>query len=279
MIQQIHSRKRLYISLLSLATLLYLANTIYYRTQSHLFDLNTDELYNKTLAVYLLTTDCKRYTPDIITQFDDLEAFYLVNDIDSPECLSTGHKLLNFNLQNDTRLKSQDDRYRLKWAHVMKHCGQGTKHKCMILEDDVIFLHDKEKTKEVIMTNTLTLWFAGNLAWDCARRGFGWLKTSGWGWGSQCRVFEKSDVLNVCLENCFANGEDDDDDDDEAGSKEDMEMDSDMGIELPALDQLLGPCQKQCGMQQGNFLLVQHGNYGSEFKDRSDSGLRFWDED
>jgi hypothetical protein len=272
MIQQLHTRKRLYISLVSLATLLYLANTIYYRTQHHLFDLNIDELYNKTLAVYLLTTDCKRYTPDIITQFDDLEALYLVNDIDSPECLSTGHKLLNFNLRNDTRFKTQDDKYRLKWAHVMKHCGRGKKHKCLILEDDTVFLHNKQKTKEVIMTNTLTLWFSGNLAWDCARRGFGWLNTPGWGWGSQCRVFEKKDSLNVCLANCFANGE-------EGGREGEMELEMDMDMELPPLDQLISPCQKECGMQQGNFLLVQHGNSGSEFRDRGSGDLRFWDED
>lgn len=114
--------------------------------------------------------------------------------------------------------------------------------KCLILEDDVVVLHSLERTREILVQNTLTLFTTENDAYDCTKRGFGWFPSTHTGNGSQCRIYNKPTIK--CMTECLRN---------------DKEVQLDFGLK---------GCQIKCGLNQKRFLLVVHSGLKSTMDDR-----------
>lgn len=202
---------------------------------SHLFDLSYTSIFRSQFQVYVVTHACRRYTRDIASTF---ESVVLVPDLfDSPDCAVLNQTQLHLDREQD---RQKDDLYREKYAQVLDHCGQGDKMKCLILEDDVVLLHGLERTREVLVENTLSLFNKEDNVYDCSKRGFGWLSSTHTGNGSQCRIFSK--ISAPCISRCLR--------EDEFASH----------IQL---DYGLKGCQAKCGLTQKRFLLVVHGGLRS----------------
>jgi hypothetical protein len=203
---------------------------------SHSFDLDHETLYEKQFAIYILTNSCRRLTPDIAAAFDNKHAnVILVPDVqDSTACAALGHEQLWL---EPWQGRDSDETYLVKYAQVLHHCGQGQKMKCLILEDDVVLIHTPSRTKEVLVENTLTLFNHEENAYDCTKRGFGWVPSKHTGNGSQCRIYSKpsTDCMGYCL----------------------------MHYDHEQLDYALRDCQNWCGISQRRFLMVQHSGLTS----------------
>lgn len=206
---------------------------------SHSFDLSYGSIFGAQFRIYLLTHDCGRFTAGIASTF---ESVVLVPDaVDAPDCVSLNHTILHVDSNpSDTA----DEAYKAKYSAVLDDCytgsptlNDGGKMKCLILEDDVVLLHDSVRTREVLVENTLTLFNHEDSAYDCTKRGFGWLKTTHTGQGSQCRVFSRPS--SQCLGECVR----------EPGHEQ--------------LDFALRSCQERCGLVQRRFLLAVHGGLES----------------
>lgn len=234
---------------------------------SHLHDISYEPYFQRQFQAYVLTASCGRYTSDAATQFDSNTLTLVPNRFDIPEC--------NAVTNNQLRLKppaslvaeaeeeekktgrtshsaaTKDSLYREKYAQVLDACATGSKAKCLILEDDVVFLHNPERTREVLIENTIPLFNDGeNDAFDCTKRGFGWFPSTHTGMGSQCRVYSK--LSAKCMSSCLrgragVTGH--------AGS-------GDPGA-ASHFDIGLANCQIKCGLRQKRFLLVVHGGLGS----------------
>ncbi len=185
--------------------------------------------------MYLLTHDCGRFTANIASVFEDS---ILVPDVrESLQCTMSNWTLLRTNAVNGA---TADEGYKQKYSLVLEDCYEGSKAmndggkmKCLILEDDIIFLHDAARTKEILVENTLSLFNKEDSAYDCTKRGFGWLPTSHTGMGSQCRLFSR--LSADCMSKCIKAGGDE------------------------QLDFALKSCQAECGLVQKRFLLAVHG--------------------
>ena len=196
---------------------------------NHSFDLAYEEIFQKQFAVYLLTKDCGRYTIDVASTF---ESVYIVPDVhDSPRCAGMGELLLF----NASATSTPDSRFGERYAQVLEHCHQGEKMKCLVLEDDVVFIHEPRRTRQVLVENTLTLFTNEDDVFDCSKRGFGWLRTEDNSNGSQCRIYSKDQ--SKCLNPCF-------------------KREARTGVEI--FDFQLGECQVACEYNQHRFLLIQH---------------------
>ena len=110
--------------------------------------------------------------------------------------------------------------------------------KCLLLEDDVVLLHDLSRTREILVQNTLTLFNRETVAYDCTKRGFGWLRSTHTGMGSQCQIFSKDST--TCVSECLGTDA--------------------MGVRV---DTGLKVCQVKCGLVQKRFLLVVYGGLRS----------------
>lgn len=200
---------------------------------SHTFDLQHEAIYEAQFAVYIITSDCRRFTSNIAQAFG--EHTILVPDVqDSSACAAQPYKKLWL---EPWQGKSHDETYLYKYAQILWHCGQGQKMKCLILEDDVVLIHDGKRTREVLVENTLTLFNHEENAYDCTKRGFGWFPSKHTGNGSQCRIYAKPST--GCMQYCL------------------MEYDH------KQLDYALRDCQNWCEVSQRRFLLVQHGGLSS----------------
>ncbi|KAF2422857.1 hypothetical protein EJ08DRAFT_701471 [Tothia fuscella] len=140
--------------------------------------------------------------------------------------------------------RSPDDAYRAKYSQVLNHCYHGDKMKCLILEDDIVFLHNPERTRDVLVENTITMFNTEDSAYDCTKRGFGWLPSTHTGDGSQCRIFSKPPAS--CLSQCL---------------EEENAAQLDFGLKA---------CQSHCGLTQKRFLLAVHSGLSSTM-DREDT--------
>ncbi|KAL4921970.1 hypothetical protein BDW62DRAFT_218537 [Aspergillus aurantiobrunneus] len=180
----------------------------------HLYDLSYESYFQNQFHVYVLTSSCDRFT---------LDALHL-----QPGAATTADS------------PTQDNLFREKYAQALDSCAAGSKAKCLILEDDIVFLHDPERTREVLVENTLPLFNDGEIdAFDCTKRGFGWLPSMHTGMGSQCRVYSKHSA--PCMSECLRGPS---------------------GL-IGQLDSGLANGQVVCELRQKRFLLVVHGGLGS----------------
>ncbi|KAL2819864.1 hypothetical protein BDW59DRAFT_120080 [Aspergillus cavernicola] len=204
---------------------------------SHLYDLSYESYFQRQFQVYVLTTSCDRFTIDVATYFESGSLILVPNHSDEPKCDAVDREQLHLQLEEHSR--SKDDLFREKYAQVLDSCAQGSRAKCLILEDDIIFLHNPKRTREILVENTLPLFNDGEIdAFDCTKRGFGWLPSTHTGMGSQCRVYSKHSA--TCLSQCLR---------EQRGSSQ--------------LDVGLANCQVRCGLKQKRFLLVVHGGLSS----------------
>lgn len=195
---------------------------------SHVYDLNYPSIFRSQFRVYVLTHACGRFTPNIASTFDSV---VLVPDgTGRAECATLNQTQLVTAPRTDG---SADEMYRHKYLQVLEDCQNGDKMKCLILEDDVVLLHDLTRTRQVLVENTMALFNNEDSAYDCTKRGFGWLRTTPTGNGSQCRIFSKPST--ACMIQCLS----------EDGSAQ--------------LDYGLKRCQVKCRLTQKRFLLAVHG--------------------
>lgn len=204
----------------------------------HRYGLDYHQIFQKQFSIYILTRDCQRYTADIAAHFSGNAI--LVPDIhDSPHCDNLGPKLLLPTLEHVSR----DRAFRQKYTDVLDHCAANNKMRCLLLEDDVLFLHKKERSLEIIVENTLSLFNREQKAYDCTKRGFGWLTSTPNGYGSQCRIYGKysSNCMSKCLQG--------------VGRKN--------GFGDRLLDNTLGLCESKCSLTSSRFLIIQHTGLNS----------------
>ncbi|KAL2810193.1 hypothetical protein BJX63DRAFT_423244 [Aspergillus granulosus] len=205
---------------------------------SHLYDLSFETYFSRQFQVFALTGSCDRFTPDVAAHFDYDSLTLVPNQLDMPECAALSRKQLALSATNDPGA-SKDDLFRAKYAQVLDSCASGNKAKCLILEDDIVFLHRPQRTREVLVENTIPLFNDGETdTFDCTKRGFGWLSSTTTGMGSQCRVYSKHSA--PCMSQCLR--------DQRQGSR---------------LDTGLANCQVRCKLNQKRFLLVVHGGLSS----------------
>lgn len=221
-------------------SLLLSSHTIQRLVSSHSFDLNHAGIFRDQFKVYILTHSCDRFTAPISSTFK-AESVVLVPDVeDSPACAALEHEQLHtepWPVQSNSSEASADDNYRSKYAQVLWHCHNGQKMKCLILEDDVVLLHSSARTHEVLVEQTLTLFNHEENAYDCTKRGWGWIPSRHTGNGSQCRIYSKTST--ECMTYCLT----------QYAHKQ--------------LDYGLRDCQNWCGLSQRRFLLAVHGGLSS----------------
>ncbi|KAJ0415857.1 hypothetical protein BJY00DRAFT_292825 [Aspergillus carlsbadensis] len=206
---------------------------------SHLYDLSFETYFQRQFQVFALTASCGRFTPDVAAHFDYDFVTLVPNQQDLPECAALNRKQLPLSTAKDDPTASKDDLFREKYAHVLDACASGVKAKCLILEDDIVFLHTPQRTREILVENTIPLFNNGEIdAFDCTKRGFGWLSSTTTGMGSQCRVYSRQAA--PCMSQCLR--------DQRQGSQ---------------LDAGLANCQVRCKLDQKRFLLVVHGGLSS----------------
>lgn len=229
-------RFRRYIIIILLLCPLFLAfRRVLRLVSSHSFDLSYTSIFRAQFQVYILTYTCGRFTADIASTF---ESVVLVPDFfDSPDCAALNQTQLHLHIKQNG---SKDDIFRDKYVQVLDHCTREQKMKCLILEDDIVLLHDLKRTREVLVENTLTLFNHEENAYDCTKRGFGWLPSTQTGMGSQCRIFSKASA--PCMSRCLR-------EDDVALHEQ--------------LDYGLRDCQSKCGLTQKRFLLAVHSGLNS----------------
>jgi hypothetical protein len=231
----------LLVAFLTIIFFLLIFQRVHRLVSSHTFDLAYADIFRTQFQVYILTHSCGRLTPTIAAAFDSV---LLVPDVrDSRDCASLAprHKQLRVETERAgpgaAAPRSKDDAFRDKYVRVLQHCQREQKMKCLILEDDVVFLHSRERTREVLVENTLTLFNWESDAYDCTKRGFGWLPSTHTGNGSQCRVFSKPSA--ECMVKCLRDGEHE------------------------QLDFGLATCQAKCRLTQKRFLLAVHSGLSS----------------
>lgn len=202
---------------------------------SYTFGLSDATIFHAQFQVYILTHDCGRFTSNISANFDHNAVILVPDSADIPDCAALNHPQLHPSIN---QVSSKDAMLREKYAQVLDHCRAGQKMKCLILEDDVVFLHTAERTRELLVKNTLTLFNTERDAFDCTKRGLGWFRSTHTGNGSQCRIYSKTTVpcITGCLRDTMAKAQ---------------------------LDTGLGACQATCGLLQKRFLLVVHSGLGS----------------
>ncbi|KAL4783166.1 hypothetical protein BJX76DRAFT_261528 [Aspergillus varians] len=233
------------ITLILIPLIVFLVHRVPRLINSHLYDLSYEPYFQRQFHTYILTASCGRFTRDATLQFDPASSLTLVpNYPDTPECNALSRNQLH--PQGNLAETSKDGQFKEKYAQVLDACAQGSKAKCLILEDDVVFLHEPARTREILVESTVPLFNDGdNDAFDCTKRGFGWLYTEHTGMGSQCRVYSKHSA--GCMSACLRG----------------QEKFLTSGVDSAQLDAGLPGCQIACGLRQKRFLLVVHGGLGS----------------
>ncbi|KAG5357086.1 hypothetical protein CJU90_2446 [Yarrowia sp. C11] len=124
--------------------------------------------------------------------------------------------------------------YTEKYKRALELCAKSDKAKCLILEDDIVFINSPKSIFSRIKLHTM---FGGpQTAWDCSKVGLGWFKTGQTGNKSICRIIDKRTAP------CLAS-----------------EM---LRYALPA-DLALKLAQIACKVDQHRFLLTQHTGFKS----------------
>lgn len=193
----------------------------------HYIDVDIDKVVDKRLNVYTQTISCGRNSQEIYEYFP--QSSFVINDNATcpyPNTIDT----YAFNSSMDNELN-----YKYKYVDTLRHCLQSDKMLCMILEDDITFLHRNASTWRNIAINTVSLFANEECFYDCSSRGL-WLKTGITGNKSLCRIFTKERLPDFipCL----------------------MQKDDPIDIGIARCQEAIGICQKR-------FLLVQHTGMSS----------------
>ncbi|KAG5357980.1 Ubiquitin carboxyl-terminal hydrolase 2 [Yarrowia sp. B02] len=183
--------------------------------------------FNDTFDTYILTKECGRsfdhissIIPRGIILADDVTA---CEDKVSADRWSTQEAQIHFDELGYTK----------KYQQALDLCSQGRKEKCLVIEDDVVFINGASSLFQRIRFHML--FFSGpQWAYDCSSVGLGWLKTGQTSNKSLCRIVDSRSA--PCLS-------------------------SEMSKKELAADLALGRAQEMCGVSQHRFLLVQHTGY------------------
>lgn len=201
----------------------------------HYINIDNIEYVDTRMGVYVQTRDCSRNFDKIQKSFPNAMAV-----TDEP-CARREHIFKSYIEEIDRNHKVL--KYTYKYVETLKMCQQGDKMLCMILEDDVLFLHKNETTWNNIALNTLSLFAKEDTFWDCSSRGF-WLATGSSGNKSLCRIFstERLPGFIKCVE----------------GYLKSIPDSEEKGIYV-----LIDRCQTELGITQKRFLLVNHSGHKS----------------
>lgn len=211
--------------LVVLALLVILATLIYAHSSISADPLATQH-FNDNFDTFILTKECKR-------SFN-----YITSIVPGGTVLTDDHdKCMENEAEGWEYHESSVDNewgYTEKYKRALELCAESDKAKCLILEDDIVFINSPKSIFNRIKLHTM---FGGpQTAWDCSKVGLGWFKTGQTGNKSICRIIDKRSAP------CLA-----------------KEM---LRYALPA-DVALKLAQINCKVNQHRFLLTQHTGFKS----------------
>lgn len=194
----------------------------------HLQDPSGQVHFRNTFDTYVLTKECGRSFDHISSIIP--EGVVLADDVAACEA---AFKDPNRWTSQEAQIHFDEVAYTKKYQQALDLCAQGKKEKCLILEDDVVFINGASSLFQRIRFHTL--FFSGpQWAYDCSSVGLGWLKTGQTSNKSLCRIIDKRSAS--CLSQKMSEKE-------------------------LAADLALGRAQVMCGVNQHRFLLIQHTGY------------------
>ncbi|KAG5367082.1 hypothetical protein CJU89_1530 [Yarrowia sp. B02] len=216
-------RKRLVV----LALLVILTTLIYAHSAISADPLATQH-FSDTFDTFIITKECRR-------SFD-----YITSIVPPGTVLTDDHEKCMENEADDWDYQTHQSSGTNEWGYTEKYkralelCAESDKSKCLILEDDIVFINSRRTIFARIKLHTM---FGGpRTAWDCSKVGLGWIKTGQTGNKSICRIIDKRSAP------CLAS-----------------EM---LRYALPA-DVALKLAQIACKVNQHRFLLTQHTGFKS----------------
>jgi len=185
-----------------------------------------------------MTIDCERETNHIIQYFPNVEiALY-----DDENCSHT--RIAKNYVNSIIRIGTKDDslnkelQYKQKYIRTLINCLKGNRMLCLLIEDDILFLHEKWYSHELLVYNTISK-FSNDLCFtDCSKQGF-FINTGITGNKSLCRIYTKENLKEFieCLKTDYS--------------------------EKP-IDLAIATCQEKLSICQRRVLLVQHSGRKSE---------------
>lgn len=183
--------------------------------------------YHDNFDTFILTKECTR-SFDYIT---GIVANGTVLSDDREKCLQNPAKGWNYNYHDTV---DNEWGYTEKYKRALTLCAESKKAKCLILEDDIVFINSPDSIFRRIKLHTM---FGGpNTAWDCSKVGLGWVKTGQTGNKSICRIIDKRSA--PCL----------------ASEMTRWALPADVALKL---------AQIACKVNQHRFLLTQHTGFRS----------------
>jgi hypothetical protein len=187
------------------------------------------------MNVYVETRDCGRNFAKIQSYFPNAIA------ISDEPCAHKEHVFKSY-IQDIDKANSQL-RYAYKYVETLKICMHGNKMLCMVLEDDILFLHKNETTWNNIASNTISLVANEETFWDCSTRRL-WLSDWHDAARSLCRIYntEQLPEFILCME---------------------QSLRAEATLENTAVGTLIARCQNNLKIQQKRFLLVNHSGQRS----------------
>jgi hypothetical protein len=173
-------------------------------------------------------------------EYVDMRMNVYVETRDEP-CAHKEHVFKSY-IQDIDKANSQL-RYAYKYVETLKICMHGNKMLCMVLEDDILFLHKNETTWNNIASNTISLVANEETFWDCSTRRL-WLSDWHDAARSLCRIYntEQLPEFILCME---------------------QSLRAEATLENTAVGTLIARCQNNLKIQQKRFLLVNHSGQRS----------------
>jgi hypothetical protein len=201
----------------------------------HYINIDNVEYVGTRLNVYVQTKNCGR-------NFNHVQKFFpsAVAMADEP-CTRNENIFKSYIEPIDMNSKAL--RYSYKYLETLKICQNGDKMLCMIVEDDILFLHQNETTWNNIVLNTMSLVSDDEVFWDCSKRGI-WFPTTSNGIKTLCRIYN-TDLLPAFTD-CIA-----------------AYLQSTTDTEEKGIDVLIDKCQIELGITQKRFLLVNRSGQKS----------------
>jgi hypothetical protein len=206
--------------------LLVILTTLIYAHSSISVDPLAIQHFSDNFETFILTKECKR-SFDYITTIVPGGTVLTDNYEKCMEKEAAGWEYHESSVDNEQG-------YTEKYKRALELCAESDKAKCLILEDDIVFINPPKSIFSRIKLHTM---FGGpQTAWDCSKVGLGWFKTGQTGNKSICRIIDKR------VAPCLAS-----------------EM---LRNALPA-DIALKLAQIACKVNQHRFLLTQHTGFKS----------------